>query len=67
MNVSLKFIFSGNFLIRNWTIGYRYCLVYIPGCPHLKVEHFYKVDVCFHWLSALIRCPCEGSPYLRRV
>ena len=27
MNVSLKFIFSGNFLIRNWTIPYKHGLV----------------------------------------
>ena len=48
-------------------IGYRYCLVYIPGCPHLKAEHFYKVDVCFHWLSALIKCPYERCVRGNRV
>ena len=48
-------------------IGYRYCLVYIPGCPHLKAEHFYKVDVCFHRLSSLIMCPYERCVHSKRV
>ena len=33
MNVSLKFIFSGNFLIRNWTIGQRL----IGFCVYISV------------------------------
>ena len=33
MNVSLKFIFRGNFLIRNWTIGQRL----IGFCVYISV------------------------------
>ena len=51
----------------NLVVGYRYCLVYIPGCPHLKAERFYKVEVCFHWLSALIRCPYECCVHSKRL
>ena len=48
-------------------VGYRYCLVYIPGCPHFKAECFYKVEVCIDWLSALIRCPHERCVHSKRV
>ena len=49
------------------TVGYRYCLEYISGCPHLKAECFYKVGVCLDWLSALIRCPYERCVHSKRV
>ena len=48
-------------------VGYRYCVVYIPGCPHLKAECFYKVEVCIDWLSALMRCPYESCVHSNGV
>ena len=48
-------------------VGYRYCVVYIPGCPHLKAECFYKVEVCIDWLSALMRCPYESCVHSNRI
>ena len=49
------------------TVGYRYCLEYISGCPHLKAECFYKVGVCIDWLSAWTRCPYERCVHSKRV
>ena len=52
MNVSLKFIFRGNFLIRNWTIGQRL----IGFCVYISVvvRRFATGDVfCFFAVKSL--------------